>query len=166
VRGFVGSFRVSDGGQIQDAGDMQNPAAYIALLDGETVLQEGWRFQRYPGFTHGQDVQWGLELTGFHGGQYTGLRVSFDPGVPLVYAGGTLLCLALMLSFLQRQRRFWARIEPARDRIRISLAGRALRHSAALEPEMALLSASLRPAAASAPAAPAPAKRAKRRNHR
>jgi cytochrome c biogenesis protein len=162
VRQFVGSFHLEDGA-IHDHGGLENPAARVAVLQDGRVLDEGWRFLRHPGFRHGKPTGWNVELKDLRAAEYTGLRVSRDPGVGLVYAGGILLSAGLLLSFLQRQRRVWARVEGQGSQVLVSLAARTLRHSAAIEPEFGGIVESLRPAAPEPPSRPAKSK--KRRHH-
>jgi cytochrome c biogenesis protein len=154
VRQFFGNFRLDSSGRPSEQPGLENPAALVAVLKDGRVMQEGWRFARYPDFESGTRGPWSVQLADVEGREYTGLRVSYDPGVGLVFAGGGLLSLGLMLSFLQRQRRIWARLEPFKSRLRLSLAARALRHGAALEPEFAGLVERLRPAPAPLPALP------------
>lgn len=60
------------------------------------------------------------------------LRVQYDPGKNLVYAGFLLLVVSLALVFAFSHERFWAVVEPAGSGSRISLGAHTNRNVAAL----------------------------------
>lgn len=67
--------------------------------------------------------------------RFTGLQVKKDPGVWLVWAGFTLMTLAIGLTFYSSHRKLWVCIEPdkKREKTIVTLAGRASRNAQAFE---------------------------------
>lgn len=56
---------------------------------------------------------------------YSGLQVSRDPGVPLVWIGFFILILGLIITFFTSHKRIWVRILKREDLLEISVAGRS-----------------------------------------
>ncbi len=63
---------------------------------------------------------------------YTGLQVSKDPGVPIVWAGCIILVTGLFVTFFISHRRIWVRAENHKGGIRLSVAGMANKDPAGL----------------------------------
>jgi len=62
----------------------------------------------------------------------TGLRISHDPSIPLLYAGGALLVAGLVLSFSTSHKRIWARLHAGR----VAIGGAAHRNQEAFSREL------------------------------
>jgi len=56
---------------------------------------------------------------------YSGLQVSRDPGVPLVWIGFFILIFGLIITFFTSHRRIWVRILKKEEFLEISVAGRS-----------------------------------------
>ncbi len=54
---------------------------------------------------------------------YSGLQVSRDPGVPLVWAGFFILIFGLIITFFTSHKRIWVRVLKKEDLLEISVAG-------------------------------------------
>ena len=75
--------------------------------------------------------------------RFTGLQVKKDPGIWLVWAGFTLMTLAIGLTFYSSHRKLWVCIEPDKKREKsiVTLAGRASRNAQAFEEKFEALRA-------------------------
>jgi cytochrome c biogenesis protein len=75
--------------------------------------------------------------------RFTGLEVKKDPGIWLVWAGFTLMTLAIGLTFYSSHRKLWVCIEPDKKgkKTIIALAGRASRNTQAFEEKFEALRA-------------------------
>ena len=89
----------------------------------------------------------GLTVTFEREGQFTGLNVARDPGVPLVWLGGVLLFGGFVLVFFLPHRRLWARIAPRGSGSVLSIASLG-RRDAALGSEFDSLVSDIRTALA------------------
>lgn len=71
--------------------------------------------------------QYAFRLADYQEGYYTGLQVTKDPGVWLVWLGCILMMAGLYVSFFVARKRLWARIAFTGDRTVVTLAGHAPR---------------------------------------
>jgi len=68
---------------------------------------------------------------------YTGIQVTHDPGVPVVWIGFLLLVLGLIMTFFTSHQRIWIRITP--DIKRIEITGTCNKNPVSLEKEIRCL---------------------------
>ena len=54
---------------------------------------------------------------------YTGLQVSRDPGVPVVWTGFLLLIIGLMVTFFTSHRRIWVKVSKKNGEVEIAVSG-------------------------------------------
>ncbi|MGI9861886.1 cytochrome c biogenesis protein ResB [Moorella naiadis] len=108
-----------------------NPRVGYFLLQGEKVISYSLVGLNEP-LAAGNGLI--LTFTGYR--QYTGLKVTHDPGIPVVYAGAAFLLLGLCLSFYVRRRQIWGMVIPAEGGCRVLLAGAAPRQPAGLAGEL------------------------------
>ena len=75
---------------------------------------------------------------------YTGLQVSKDPGVPIVWAGCVILVTGLFITFFMSHRRIWIRAENHKSGVRVRVAGMANRDPVGLRRHLLKLTDDLR----------------------
>jgi cytochrome c biogenesis protein len=101
-------------------------------------------FQKYPKLNPSTYRPYTFFLDHIHSRFYTGLQVNRDPGVPLVWLGCFMLVLGFFVTFFTSHRRFWVRVSRDKERIRVSVAGRANRNPVGLDRELDRLTLKLR----------------------
>lgn len=144
-----------NGGQIilSDLSDdfmRMGPAASIRIIppEGEEIIL--WLFEyidiireRFPGFSDQSPKfnpsayePYTFYLDSIESINYTVLQVNRDPGVPLVYAGFSMIMIGLIITFFTSHRRIWVRVMENKDNISISVAGKANKNPVGIEREL------------------------------
>ncbi len=72
---------------------------------------------------------------GYWGTRYTGLQVTKDPGVWVVYTGFIMLCVGPLIAFFGSHRKLWVRIQERKGQAVILVAGSSNRNRIAFENE-------------------------------
>lgn len=135
---FVGDFVMNPDGKIGSRSmSMNNPAVRVQILAENELVESFWVFTKFP------DLKMGRRTTPYHikisfpeSKMYTGLQVSRDPGIPLVWTGGILLSLGIMLVFFTYHRRYFVIIEkPKKGKLTVGLAAKSHKNRLALEQE-------------------------------
>ena len=88
----------------------ENPAIKLAISEGSAVRAKPWIFYHYPDLFEIKGSQYRFELTGYRPKQYTGLQITKDPGVNIVWSGSTLIVVGITLSSFIYHRRLWAKV--------------------------------------------------------
>ena len=75
---------------------------------------------------------------------YTGIQVSRDPGVPVVWTGFFMLIVGLMVTFFTSHKRIWIRISEKDNMIEIAATGISNKDPAALSKKIAKIMEDIR----------------------
>ncbi|MBU2497706.1 MAG: cytochrome c biogenesis protein ResB, partial [Proteobacteria bacterium] len=75
---------------------------------------------------------------------YTGLQVSRDPGVPLVWSGFFLIIIGLFIAFFLSHRGVWIHLSKTKKGVTVKVAGRANKNPVGMEKELDQLTHKLR----------------------
>lgn len=94
----------------------ENPAVKLAIWEGDAVEAKPWIFYHYPDLFEIRGSQYRFELVGYRPQQFTGLQITKDPGVNIVWVGSTMIVVGITLSSFIYHRRLWAKVVPAPDR--------------------------------------------------
>ena len=78
-----------------------------------------------------------VRLEGVDTVMYTGLQVAKDPGVPVVWAGCTLITLGCLAAFFASHRRVWARVRADAKGTHVFIGGNASRNRISFEKQFA-----------------------------
>ena len=93
-------------------------------------------FERFPKFNAGAYKPYLFSLQSIEVKHYTGLQVSRDPGVPLVWTGFFLIMTGLFATFFTSHRSVWIRIGKTKHGLNIRVAGRANKNPVGIEREL------------------------------
>jgi cytochrome c biogenesis protein len=69
----------------------------------------------------------------YFGTRYTGLQVTKDPGVWVVYAGFIMLCIGPLIAFFGSHRKLWVRVQDRKGQAVVTIAGSANRNRLGFE---------------------------------
>jgi cytochrome c biogenesis protein len=110
-----------------------NPAIRLAISEGrpgkalpasaKTVQASPWIFYHYPDLFDIQGSKYRFELVGYQPKKFTGLQITKDPGVKIVWVGSTMIVVGITLSSFIFHRRLWAKLVPEQGGVRIHIGG-------------------------------------------
>jgi cytochrome c biogenesis protein len=106
---------------VSDHGGM-GPAVLGVLIEPGKAHDIFWIFQNGGNINQQQRGGFTFTLKEFTKLYYTGIQVSKDPGVPLVWTGFGLIMIGFMLSLFFAHMRIWLRISGSQDGHEISIA--------------------------------------------
>lgn len=76
-----------------------------------------------------------ISYVDYWGARYTGLQVTKDPGVWIVYTGFILLCVGPVIAFFGSHRKVWVRIKDGKGQAAVLVVGSSNRNRLAFERE-------------------------------
>ncbi len=85
-------------------------------------------WQNYPDFDKKRGGTFSFSLLAIEQPQFTGLQVSKDPGVNIVWAGCFLMVFGSLTAFFFSHRRLWVCLEEHKGKIRLTMAANAHRN--------------------------------------
>ena len=104
----------------------------VVLFKPNQMPQTAWVLKDLPKFDQQRNDEFILSFEGVTSREYTGLQVTKDPGVWVVWIGSGLMIFGLIVSFFFSHQRVWARI-PKDSEGEIILAGSANKNRVAFE---------------------------------
>ncbi len=129
IQRFVPDFTLGQNNQVISRSEqLRNPAVQIALLLDGNKLYEKWVFANFPDFHGAKEGAYRFTFEAFFGKEYTGLQLTRDPGVWVVWVGCFMLTLGCYLMFFMSHRRLWVKAEPEQDGLFVTVAGSADKH--------------------------------------
>jgi cytochrome c biogenesis protein len=144
VNRFFNDFAIDDRGIVVNrSSELNNPVCELVIFKEGTVQNRAWVFQKIPDF-HGSKVgDYQFIIKGFKMKEYTGLQVTKDPGVGMVWTGCTLMVIGILLTFFFSHRRLWIRIMKVGNKLELMMAGTASKNRLAFEKEFQRLKAKI-----------------------
>jgi cytochrome c biogenesis protein len=111
-----------------------NPAVRLGITEvsmngkgkgasAQTVQATPWIFYHYPDLFDIQGSKYRFELVGYQPKKFTGLQITKDPGVMIVWIGSTMIVVGITLSSFIYHRRLWAKLVPDSRGVRLFLGG-------------------------------------------
>jgi cytochrome c biogenesis protein len=143
IRGTIINFstalaRDPRSGALTTYGDkMTNPAVAIEIEEPGKEKYTGWFLRRYPNtwVLPGSGHQ--IQFLDYWGVEYTGLSVSKDPGVWLIYFACIIMTIGLYACFFMNNRKIWISIVPEsggkKNQVKIVAGATANKNKLALE---------------------------------
>ena len=124
VKRFIPDFTLDQNKQaVSRSQEPRNPAVQIALFKDNKLLYEKWIFLKFPDFHGSEKGDYRFTLSGFSAKEYTGLQLTKDPGVWVVWIGCFLLTLGCYLLFFMSHRRLWIVAENKKGEYIVTMAG-------------------------------------------
>jgi cytochrome c biogenesis protein len=138
IRGFVPDFvmDLNTGEVTTRSREARNPAVRIAVYEGEHLLYDEWVFAASRGMHPSMGRPYNFRLLDFAPQLYTGLQISHNPALPLVYIGFLAMSFGLFLSFYLSHRRLWVLIWQEKGKTRSLVGGNANKGTLGLEREI------------------------------
>jgi len=104
----------------------------VVFFKPNQAPQAVWVFKDFPNLDQQRKDDFVLTLEGITAREYTGLQVTRDPGVWIVWVGSGLMILGLIISFFFSHQRVWAKL-PKSSEGEIILAGSTNKNKVAFE---------------------------------
>jgi len=106
----------------------ENPAIRLAVTEQKTpqalaVQATPWIFYHYPDLFEIQGSRYRFELVGYQPKKFTGLQITKDPGVNIVWTGSTMIVVGITLSSFIYHRRLWAKVIPGAGGVTVHIGG-------------------------------------------
>jgi len=115
-----------------------NPTVELEIYQGKKPIYKTYVMKTDPGqpyLPEGYHIAYG----GYFGMRFTGLQVTKDPGVWVVYTGFILLCIGPLIAFFGSHKKLWIRIQDRKGQAVVMVAGYANRNRLGFEREFNLI---------------------------
>ncbi|MDO8281595.1 MAG: cytochrome c biogenesis protein ResB [Thermodesulfovibrionia bacterium] len=114
---------------------MMEPAIAIQIEEPGKAPYTGWFLQRHPE-TWLLDGGHSIEFVEYWGMEYTGLQVSKDPGVWIIYLACIIMSLGLYVTFFMSNKKIWVRLVNEKNSVSILIGGSATKNRLSFEQEI------------------------------
>jgi cytochrome c biogenesis protein len=111
-----------------------NPAVEIEVLKGSKQVYKTYVMKTDSGQPY-MPEDYRISFVQYWGARYTGLQVTKDPGVWIVYTGFILLCIGPLIAFFGSHRKLWVRIQDRKGQAVVTMAGSSNRNRISFERE-------------------------------
>jgi len=88
---------------------------------------------RFPSFDKMRGDRWIVSIGELEQRYYTGLQVTRDPGVWVVYLGFCLMIAGCFITFFMPHQRLWVRVEPEGEGSRVAVSGASAKNPLAMD---------------------------------
>ena len=118
---FLPDFALSEGVAYSKTQRLSNPAAFVIVRDAQTGerLFRTWAFSRMPQLQNAVESDYKFYLEGFKAPQFTGLELSWDPGVPVAYSAFAVMIVMLVGNLMLSHQSVWVQVDEATGRITV-----------------------------------------------
>ena len=120
------------------------PAFQVVLSEPNRRMETFWILQHHPEFDAGRPGRYYFRVKEIEPQYYTGLQVTKDPGVWLVWIGCVLMMVGFYLAFFMSHRRVWVRLTEKKGGTLVEIAGSSHRDRLEFEKELERIEQSLR----------------------
>ena len=133
---FYPDFAMGEQGPINRSPRLNNPAAFLEIYEGEALKFQGWTFAHFPEMQiwvpvdaeaptgHGSmgELPYRIDLVGMHAPEFTGLQVSYNPAIWVIYLSFALMAIGMFLNFYLPPR--WAWVSAENGKLALGVLGR------------------------------------------
>jgi cytochrome c biogenesis protein len=128
-------FAMDNGKYFSRSDEPNNPAASVVIFRSGKELESTWTFMKFPDFHRKQGTAYEVQLVQLYTSYYTGLQVTRDPGVNVVWLGCIFLITGICMAFFMSHRRVYLVIEEKDGGVRAMVAGSASKNRQAFAAE-------------------------------
>jgi len=128
---------------IQDLQGM-GPALQVLLFESNRPHETFWILLNHPEFSERRPGPYQFTIKEIEPRYYSGLQVTKDPGVWVVWAGCFLMMAGFYVTFFLSHRRIWARLTEKGEETWVEIAGASHRDRAGFEKEFEKIGQALR----------------------
>ncbi|OGW34120.1 MAG: hypothetical protein A2010_10005 [Nitrospirae bacterium GWD2_57_9] len=114
--------------------ELINPTVEIEVLKGTKPLFRAYVMKTDPSEPQ-MPEDYRISYGGYWGARYTGLQVTKDPGVWIVYTGFILLCIGPLIAFFGSHKKLWVKIQDRKGQAVITVAATSNRNRVGFERE-------------------------------
>jgi cytochrome c biogenesis protein len=119
---------------------MTNPAVAIEIEEPDKEKYTGWFLKRYPNTWILPGGGHEIKFLDYWGVEYTGLQVSKDPGVWLIYLACIIMTIGLYACFFMSHKKVWINIASEstgkKGFTKVSIGGTASKNRLGFEKEV------------------------------
>ncbi|HUI45898.1 MAG TPA: cytochrome c biogenesis protein ResB [Nitrospirota bacterium] len=116
-----------------DTDEYINPAVALEIYNGKKALYRTTILKIDSGGQMNMPEDYVISYGGYWGKRYTGLQVTKDPGVWVVYTGFIMLCFGPLIAFFGSHKKLWVRIQSRGSETIVLVAGSANRNRIGFE---------------------------------
>jgi len=131
----LADFAMDNGKYFSRSDEPNNPAARVVIFRSGKELESSWTFVKFPDFHRNQNAAYEVKLVQLYTSYYTGLQVTRDPGVNVVWLGCIFLISGICMAFFMSHRRVYLVLEEKDGGMRAQLAGSASKNRQAFAAE-------------------------------
>ncbi len=120
------------------------PALQVSLLQPGGSHENFWILASHPEWSEKRPGRYQFTVLEIHPRYYSGLQVTKDPGVWVVWGGCFLMMIGFYLTFFMSHRRVWVRLTEKRGATLVEVGGSSHRDRAGFEKEFERLKEALK----------------------
>ncbi len=111
------------------------PALQIMQFEPGRSPENFWVLQKHPQFSEKPNARYRFTVKELEPRYYSGLQVTKDPGVWVVWMGCIAMVVGFYLTFFMAHRRVWLKLTPEGEKTSVTLAGSSHKNQAGFEKE-------------------------------
>jgi cytochrome c biogenesis protein len=133
INRFFPDFVLDENGMVNNRSSaLHNPALELLIFKGDELQGQTWVFQKFPDF-HGSNGEYQFLFQDIRRKVYTGLQVTKDPGVKVVWTGSILMIFGILSTFFFSHQQVWIRIKSVGNNLELVMAGTARKNQIGFE---------------------------------
>ena len=136
VKTILPDFVMDNGKYSSRSDEPNNPAAHVIFFRKGSMFENSWAFMKFPDLHRKPGAAYDVQLADFYPRYYTGLQVTRDPGVNVVWLGCILIITGICMAFFMSHRRVYLVLEEKDGGLRAMLAGSASKNRQAFAAEL------------------------------